>query len=218
MTLYQVYDTMTGLANQERSEKMAAYMRHQFDFLGIPTPLRRKQEKATFKAAKQTKTVDWDFIDHCWQSSYREHQYLAIDYLVVMEPFLAAIDLAKIEQLVITKAWWDSVDALSEVVRKLVRRLPALKAEMLRWSLEENLWLRRVAILHQLLQKEQMDRPLLEEVLVNNLGSSEFFINKAIGWSLRDYGKTNPQWVQDFLLRYQTSLAPLTIREASKYL
>lgn len=180
--------------------------------------MRRQQEKATFKAAKQTKTVDWDFIDHCWQSSYREHQYLAIDYLVVMEPFLAAIDLAKIEQLVITKAWWDSVDALSEVVRKLVRRLPALKAEMLRWSLEENLWLRRVAILHQLLQKEQMDRPLLEEVLVNNLGSSEFFINKAIGWSLRDYGKTNPQWVQDFLLRYQTSLAPLTIREASKYL
>lgn len=218
MTLYQVYDTMTGLANQERSEKMAAYMRHQFDFLGIPTPLRRQQEKAAFKAAKQTKTVDWGFIDHCWQSSYREHQYLAIDYLVVMEPFLAAIDLAKIEQLVITKAWWDSVDALSEVVRKLVRRLPALKAEMLRWSLEENLWLRRVAILHQLLQKEQMDRPLLEEVLVNNLGSSEFFINKAIGWSLRDYGKTNPQWVQDFLLRYQTSLAPLTIREASKYL
>ena len=137
MTLYQVYDTMTGLANQERSEKMAAYMRHQFDFLGIPTPLRRQQEKATFKAAKQTKTVDWDFIDHCWQSSYREHQYLAIDYLVVMEPFLAAIDLAKIEQLVITKAWWDSVDALSEVVRKLVRRLPALKAEMLRWSLGE---------------------------------------------------------------------------------
>lgn len=180
--------------------------------------MRRQQEKANFKAAKQTKTVDWDFIDHCWQSSYREHQYLAIDYLVVMEPFLAAIDLAKIEQLVITKAWWDSVDALSEVVRKLVRRLPALKAEMLRWSLEENLWLRRVAILHQLLQKEQMDRPLLEEVLVNNLGSSEFFINKAIGWSLRDYGKTNPQWVQDFLLRYQTSLAPLTIREASKYL
>ena len=215
MTLYQVYDTMTGLANQERSEKMAAYMRHQFDFLGIPTPLRRQQEKATFKAAKQTKTVDWDFIDHCWQSSYREQQYLAIDYLVVMEPFLAAIDLAKIEQLVITKAWWDSVDALSEVVRKLVRRLPALKAEMLRWSLEENLWLRRVAILHQLLQKEQMDQPL---VLVNNLGSSEFFINKAIGWSLRDYAKTNPQWVQDFLLRYQTSLAPLTIREASKYL
>lgn len=218
MTLYQVYDTMTGLADQERSEKMAAYMRHQFDFLGIPTPLRRQQEKAAFKAAKQTKTVDWGFIDHCWQSSYREHQYLAIDYLVVMEPFLAAIDLAKIEQLVITKAWWDSVDALSEVVRKLVRRLPALKAEMLRWSLEENLWLRRVAILHQLLQKEQMDRPLLEEVLVNNLGSSEFFINKAIGWSLRDYAKTNPQWVQDFLLRYQTSLAPLTIREASKYL
>ncbi|MGF2086840.1 DNA alkylation repair protein [Enterococcus casseliflavus] len=218
MTLYQVYDAMVGLADQERSEKMAAYMRHQFDFLGIPTPLRRQQEKATFKAAKQTKTVDWDFIDHCWQSSYREHQYLAIDYLVVMEPFLAAIDLAKIEQLVITKAWWDSVDALSEVVRKLVRRLPALKAEMLRWSLEENLWLRRVAILHQLLQKERMDQPLLEEVLVNNLGSSEFFINKAIGWSLRDYAKTNPKWVQDFLLRYQISLAPLTIREASKYL
>ncbi|MGM0232682.1 DNA alkylation repair protein [Enterococcus sp. AZ094] len=218
MTIYQVYETMIALADEERREKMAAYMRHQFEFLGIPTPLRRQQEKAAFKVAKQMKRIDWEFIDQCWQSSYREHQYLAIDYLVALEPFLSAVDLAKIEQLVITKSWWDSVDALSEVVRKLVRRLPALKVEMLRWSLEDNLWLRRVAILHQLLQKEQMDRPLLEEILVNNLGSSEFFINKAIGWSLRDYAKTNPQWVQDFLLRHKKSLAPLTVREASKYL
>ena len=204
MTIYQVYETMIALADEERSEKMAAYMRHQFEFLGIPTPLRRQQEKAAFKVAKQMKRIDWEFIDQCWQSSYREHQYLAIDYLVALEAFLSAVDLGKIEQLVITKTWWDSVDAL--------------KAEMLRWSLEDNLWLRRVAILHQLLQKEQMDRPLLEEILVNNLGSSEFFINKAIGWSLRDYAKTNPLWVQDFLLRHQKSLAPLTVREASKYL
>ena len=160
MTIYQVYETMIALADEERREKMAAYMRHQFEFLGIPTPLRRQQEKAAFKVAKQMKRIDWEFIDQCWQSSYREHQYLAIDYLVALEPFLSAVDLGKIEQLVITKSWWDSVDALSEVVRKLVRRLPALKAEMLRWSLEDNLWLRRVAILHQLLQKEQMDRTI----------------------------------------------------------
>ncbi len=89
---------------------------------------------------------------------------------------------------------------------------------MIDWSLDEDFWLRRIAIDHQLLQKEKTDIVLLEKILVNNLNQTEFFITKAIGWSLRDYSKTNPHWVRDFLRKYRHQMASLSIREASKYL
>ena len=74
---------------------------------------------------------------------------------------------------------------------------------MLEWSLDEDFWLRRIAIDHQLGRKEKTNTALLEKILVNNLGSREFFINKAIGWSLRDYSKTDPEWVRDFIRTYE---------------
>lgn len=89
---------------------------------------------------------------------------------------------------------------------------------MIDWSLDEDFWLRRIAIDHQLLQKEKTDIVLLEKILVNNLNQTEFFITKAIGWSLRDYSKTYPHWVRDILGKYQHQMASLSIREASKYL
>ena len=79
-------------------------------------------------------------------------------------------------------------------------------------------WLRRIAIDHQLNRKEKTNKELLEKIIVNNLGSSEFFINKAIGWSLREYSKTNPAWVKNFINRYKDKLDKLSIREASKYI
>ncbi|MFP9075690.1 DNA alkylation repair protein, partial [Enterococcus faecalis] len=85
-----------------------------------------------------------------------------------------------------------TVDGLNKVVGGLTMTYPELSQKMLAWSKAENLWLRRIAIDHQLLRKEKTDRELLETILLNNLGSDEFFINKAIGWSLRDYAKTNP--------------------------
>ena len=89
---------------------------------------------------------------------------------------------------------------------------------MLDWSTDDNFWLRRVAIDHQLLRKEKTKTDLLEKILVNNLHQTEFFINKAMGWSLRDYSKTNPDWVRDFIARNREGLSNLTIREASKYI
>ena len=78
--------------------------------------------------------------------------------------------------------------------------------------------MRRLAIDHQLLRKEETDTELLEKILINNLGQTEFFIKKAIGWALRDYSKTNPNWVRDFIERHQAEMAALSIREGSKYL
>lgn len=127
-------------------------------------------------------------------------------------------DLPRLKQLAQTKSWWDSIDGLDKLVGKIVLDNPEGKQTILEWSLDDDFWLRRIAIDHQLLQKEKTDTELLEKILVNNLNQKEFFINKAIGWSLRDYSKTNPDWVRTFLDKYCSQMAGLSIREASKYI
>ncbi|OLF50751.1 hypothetical protein BU200_00785 [Streptococcus acidominimus] len=127
-------------------------------------------------------------------------------------------DLPRLEGVLGTNSWWDSVDGLDKIAGEIAFRYPEAKSVLLDWNLSDNIWLRRVAIDHQLLRKQNTDTELLEKILINNLGQTEFFINKAIGWSLRDYSKVNPTWVRNFIARYEERLSPLSIREASKYL
>lgn len=89
---------------------------------------------------------------------------------------------------------------------------------MLEWSASDNIWLKRVSIDFQQEYKDKTNTELLEKIICNNLGSNEFFVNKAIGWSLRDYSKVNPEWVKGFLTKYKEQLSTLSIKEASKYL
>ena len=104
------------------------------------------------------------------------------------------------------------------IIGEITFHYPETKQVMLDWSKDQDFWLRRIAIDHQLMRKEKTDTDLLEKVILNNLGQSEFFINKAIGWSLRNYSKVNPDWVGAFIDRYREQLSPLSIREGSKYL
>ena len=106
------------------------------------------------------------------------------------------------------------------VITKYVlnQKYPALSKTMIDWSKSDNIWLRRVAIDFQLQYKEEVNVDLLEEIICNNFASSVFFINKAIGWSLRDYSKVNPAWVANFIERHKNELPKLSIKEASKYL
>lgn len=202
----------------ERAVKMSAYMRDKFSFLGIPTPKRKELCKEYFKMAEKGTNVNWEFIDLCWREPYREFQYVATDYLTLMQKHLTPQDVPKIRELAIEKSWWDTIDGLDRVVGNIALAYPEINHTLLEWSNDENLWLRRIAIDHQLSRKGQTDRSLMEKIIVNNLGQSEFFINKAIGWSLREYSKTNPDWVRGFIDRYRDKLAALSIKEASKYL
>lgn len=209
--------SLREIANPKQATPMAAYMKNQFPFLGIKTPERRKRCRSFFKEYRH-EGIDWEFVDTMWQLPEREFQYVAIDYLTSKKKDLTNEHLPKLKQLIQTKSWWDSVDNLDTLVGEIVAKNPKAKATMLAWSQDEDFWLRRIAIDHQLLRKGDTDTELLEQILVNNLNQTEFFINKAIGWSLRDYSKTNPSWVRDFLNKYGEELAPLSIREASKYL
>lgn len=202
-----------GLAIQ-----MSAYMRNQFPFLGIQSPKRREICKEFFKQAKKEKRVDWAFIQACWRKSEREYQYVATDYISEMKKYLVVSDVPRIKELIVTKSWWDTVDALNGAVGAIALAHAEVNDTLIEWSTDENFWLRRVAIDHQLSRKEKTDTDLLETIIKNNFGQTEFFINKAIGWSLRDYSKTNPEWVRRFIEKYRDQLASLSIREGSKYI
>lgn len=202
--------------NADKALQMSAYMRNQFKFLGITSPERREATKEYLKTLN--KELDWDFIDECWFNPYREFQYIACDYIKKMKKYLQVSDLERIKSLVVQKSWWDTVDNLVRPVGFIVQQNPNLSKLMLKWSINDNFWIRRTAILHQLSQKEQTNKVLLDEIISNNFNQKEFFINKAIGWALRDYSKTNPEWVKEFLIKNQESLSSLSIREGSKYM
>lgn len=205
------------LYNAEQASDMAAYMKNQFDFLGVPTPGRKLFFKPYLKESKR-EAFAFDFVDQCWEKSYREAQYLGIDYLLVHQKELKCDNLDQIRRYVTTKSWWDTADALDAVVGQMVLQYLELKEAMLLWSVDDDIWIRRISIDFQLKYKEKTDADLLAKIICNNFGSKEFFINKAIGWSLREYSKTNPGWVRTFIAEHKEKLAPLSVREGSKYI
>lgn len=218
MSLADLLGELEAAKDPEKAGPMEAYMRYQFPFLGIAGPERNALYRKYFLSAKKTKMIDWDFVDTCWEKEPREYQYVAANYLKAMQSYLTKDDLPKLERLVVTKSWWDTVDILDRVVGSLVANHPELEEVILKWSLSDNIWLRRVAIDHQLLRKEKTNVQLMEKILLNNLDQTEFFITKAIGWALRDYSKINPEWVARFIEKNRKRMAELSIKEASKYL
>ena len=218
MNLLEIIDCLEARADNARALDMSKYMKNKFEFFGVGAAERNEIWKPYFKEAKKTKKIDWDFIEICFKHDKRECQYTAAYYLKYMQRFLVEDDIPKLKELVLTKSWWDTVDILDKVIGSIIYNNKNLYPIILEWSKDDNIWLRRVAIDHQLLRKENTDEQLLEKILINNLNHKEFFVNKAIGWALRDYSKTNPQWVRNFIEVHKENMASLSIREASKYL
>ena len=204
--------------NELLAESMSKYMQDKFRFLGVRGATRTEIYKKYFPDARKTKTIDWDFVENCWNKEEREFQYVVVYYLKAMQKFLKREDISRLKYLIATKSWWDTIDLLAKVVGSLIIRIEGYDQIMLEWSKDSNIWLRRVAILYQLSLKDKVDKQVLDKILVNNLGDSEFFINKAIGWALRDYSKYNPEWVREFIKKNKENMANLSIREASKYI
>ena len=218
MNLLEIIDSLEARADNARALDMSKYMKNKFEFFGVGAKERNEIWKPYFKEAKKTKKIDWEFIEICFKHEKRECQYTAAYYLKYMQNSLSEDDIPKLKELVLTKSWWDTVDILDKVIGSIIYNNKKLYSIMLEWSEDDNIWLRRVAIDHQLLRKEHTDIKLLEKILINNLNHKEFFVNKAIGWALRDYSKTNPLWVRNFIEVHKENMASLSIREASKYL
>ncbi|NWQ40892.1 DNA alkylation repair protein [Bacillus sp. EB106-08-02-XG196] len=204
--------------NADNAGPMKKYMKDHFPFLGIKSPLRKELEKQFFKETGILKEeFNKDFVEGLWEKDEREYHYTAITYMGKFIKKLPRDVISFFETLIITKSWWDSVDSIAPLVGELARKYPELVEETInQWSVHDNLWLRRASILFQLKYKNETNEALLYEYMVKNAESKEFFIQKAIGWALREYSKTNPESVKAFIEGNQ--LAPLSIREGSKYL
>lgn len=217
MTLNDIFAEFKKLKNDKKAIEMSAYMKNQFAFLGISASPRKEIENKIFKSVAK-ENIDFKFTDKCYKNKYREFQYTAIDYLNFKKEYLNISHIEILKNYILTKSWWDTIDHLDKIVGDIALRDKKVNKILLNWSLDENIWIRRVAIDHQILRKEKTNTELLEKIIINNFNQKEFFINKAIGWSLRDYSKTNPKWVRDFIKRHKNSMNNLSIREASKYI
>lgn len=204
--------------NKQKAFEMSKYMRNKFSFYGIATPKRKEIYKDFLKKEKKLKQIDWEFLDKCYEDEHREFQYLVSDYLLAMKKYVSYEDISKIKEYILAKPWWDTIDFLCKVIGNVGLNDTRVKDLMINWSTDDNIWIKRTAIEHQLCLKEKTDAELLEKILINSLGSDEFFINKAIGWSLRDYSKTNPKWVHNFITTYKDKMNNLSIKEGSKYI
>lgn len=206
------------IKDDKNAVSMSAYMRNQFAFYGIATPKRKAVYKDFLKAEKSKGVIDWDFLDKCQNDEHREFQYLVSDYLLFMKQYVTFEDMPKIRNYITDKSWWDTIDFLCKVIGDVGLRDDRIKGLMVEWSEDENFWIRRTAIEHQLGLKDKTDAELLEKIITNCFGSNEFFINKAIGWALREYSKTDPEWVRSFIGKHKEEMNSLSIREASKYI
>ena len=205
--------------NEENAEPMKKYMKDHFPFLGIKKPQRSELEKQFFQETGLLKEpFKKEFIRELWEKEEREYQYTGLVYMEKSLKKLEKADLPFMEELITTKSWWDTVDAIApKPVGTIAEKYPEVIAETInRWAIDDYLWLRRAAILFQLKYKGQTNAELLYRYIKQNADSKEFFIQKAIGWALREYSKTNPASVKEFI--EGTKLAPLSVREGSKYL
>jgi 3-methyladenine DNA glycosylase AlkD len=203
-----------------RATAMTAYMRDRFPFLGLPAPRLRALSR-TVLSGLPTPTPDElrEIALACWQRPEREFQYFACDYLRAHVAVAGPAFLPVARHLITTKPWWDTVDALAtRFVGDLVRRQPALAAEMDAWSADDDMWLVRTAILHQLHYGPATDTARLFGYCTAQAGHRDFFVRKAIGWALRHYARTDPDAVRRYLAADGDRLSPLSVREASKHL
>jgi 3-methyladenine DNA glycosylase AlkD len=205
-------------ADPAKAAPMAAYMKHHFVFFGLPSPVRRAIDRSVRAPGQLAEAEVLALAAECWERPEREFQYFACDELIRHAKRLSVGALADIEALVVAKSWWDTVDALAHCAGTMVLRHPELRVEMDRWLRSEDMWLRRVAILHQLGAKTATDADWLFAACLERAGEKEFFIRKAIGWALREYSKTDARAVTRFVAEHHEALSTLSQREAMKWL
>lgn len=202
-----------------KADPMMKYMKNKFIYFGIKGPeLSAITSRFFGQYGHPHISALTEFLLACWEQPEREFQYIAVGELRRYIPMVEPEFISTIEQLITTKSWWDTVDSLAaNSVGPLFSRFPDTRDELLqRWIPSENMWLRRTTILFQLNYRTKLDFPLLTSIIEQNLGSKEFFINKAIGWALRQHSKIDRKAVTEFCDR--ADLSNLSRREALKWM
>lgn len=211
-----VRDTFRTHGDPDIALGQMAYMRHQFEYFGLKMPAWTSLTKAIHAQNGIPEGEDLKaLVRLCFEDEHREMHYFALETLQKTLKKQPPECIVFLEELICTRSWWDTVDWLNKLVGLHFRRYPELARPVTeRWMASENIWLQRVCLIFQLTYKEKTDSGLLFDYVQRLAGSKEFFIQKASGWALRQYAKTNPEAVVKFV--ENTRLAPLTRREALK--
>ncbi len=208
-------------ADPDRAPQMQRYMKSAMPYLGVPVPRVRTIAR---ECARERREAGRDELiaaaTALWRGAgHREERYAATELTALprVRGDLAGLDL--LVEMIVTGAWWDHVDAVAHGIGAL---LVAHRAEMepriRAWSTDPDRWLRRTAVICQLGRRDGTDTALLADVITPNLDDREFFVRKAIGWALREYARTDPNWVRAFVRTHEDRLSPLSRREAMKHL
>lgn len=205
-------------SNAEVKQKTEKYLLHQFQFFGVKAPVWRKIIKERFKKSLPPFAEAEQIIHECFNHPMREMQYTAIELLAQYKKEWTQNTIRMIEFILTNKSWWETVDhATAHLCAVYFKKFPEKKETITgRWNRSRNIWLQRSSILFQLKYKNETDLLLLSRYIQHCGSSKEFFVQKAIGWALREYAKTNPRWVKTFVK--QNSLSPLSKREALKHI
>lgn len=204
-------------ADPERAFAMSAYMRNKFAFYGIAAELRKEITLPVFKRFPPETEADLHRLARSmWQKPEREWHYTAI-LLISKHKKLWSYELIELlSDLLQQNSWWDTVDGLSSncIAPYFLKFGETRKKVLEEWERSGNMWLIRICIIHQLACRKNTDLNYLKGIITRQAESDAFFIQKAIGWALRQYAKTDPAWVRNFALT--NTLKPLSIREALK--
>jgi 3-methyladenine DNA glycosylase AlkD len=216
-----VQTAFSSADNPKIAAPMSAYMKNHFPFHGITSQHRTELLKDLLSKENLPEHNDLPLIcRQLWQLPQREYTYAALTLMTKFHKKLTPTDIPWVIDLVTQKSWWDSVDTLAgNVLSTLVNRLPdTLWPNFEPLISADNFWLNRTAIIVQLKLRDKTDTDFLTAAILPHIHNKEFFLRKAIGWSLRQYARHNPQWVIDFVQQHQELLSGLSKREALKRL
>lgn len=203
--------------NAENEKEMKRYMKDKFDFYGIKAPDRRKLVKEYLKKENRPAYENLDIVTKkLWQLPHRENQYFTVELLQKYNKEFEEEIIKLFEYMITNKSWWDTVDAISKKIVgeyfKIYRK--NIDKYMEKWINSDNIWLKRTTLLFQLGYKEKTDEKLMFELIGRLKNEDEFFVQKAIGWALREYSKINPEKVKQFV--ENTELSNLAKKEGLK--
>ena len=206
-------------SNPTRALGQQKYMKDHFVFYGLLKPTVKElalpflKDSLSWNIATIINTAQLLFHEE-----KRECAYIAVYLLTQNYKRFSYAELQQCYPLIDTNPWWDSVDALQKFFSLWIQKHPEYLREVsITWNSSPSLWQKRSTLILQLGYKQKLDTLLLSEIIISNKDSSEFFIQKAIGWILREYSKTNKIWVREFIIQHP-DLSNLSKREASKYL
>lgn len=210
---------MKAAEQPSKAANMSAYLKNKFECLGVKAPIRNEIQSRWFNRLKGQEFDPWDLAYNLWDRKEREFQYIAIDYLKKLPlKKYQKDDYLKFEELIVTKSWWETVDSLaSSPVGKYFKAYSEMIDPVItRWRNSENMWLNRTTLIFQLKYKHELDFELLKGLIIQFMPVKEFFIQKAIGWSLRQHSKADPEAVKEFVKHIE--LSTVAKREAYKYI